>query len=142
MSEKKREGIKCVMVIDGELPVGLIANTAAILGVTLGTKQDGIIGEDLQDGSGQRHLGITTIPIPILKASKEEIRSLREAAAKEEPDVMIVDFSAQAQSSRAYEEYATKLRQSEAMGIDYLGIALYGEDKIVKKLTGQIALLK
>lgn len=27
---------KCVMIIDGELPIGVIANTSAILGVTLG----------------------------------------------------------------------------------------------------------
>ncbi|MDQ0200724.1 hypothetical protein J2S10_003926 [Neobacillus ginsengisoli] len=28
---------KCVLVIDENLPLGLIANTAAILGVTLGS---------------------------------------------------------------------------------------------------------
>ena len=27
---------KCVMILDERLPVGLIANTAAILGITLG----------------------------------------------------------------------------------------------------------
>ena len=29
---------KCVMVIDEHLPLGLIANTAAIMGITLGKK--------------------------------------------------------------------------------------------------------
>ena len=28
---------KCVMVIDENLPLGIIANTAAIMGITLGT---------------------------------------------------------------------------------------------------------
>ena len=28
--------MKCVMVIDSDLPAGIIANTSAILGVTLG----------------------------------------------------------------------------------------------------------
>lgn len=142
MSEKQPNGNKCVMVIDGDLPIGLIANTAAILGVTLGTKQDSIVGEDVQDGSGYRHLGITTIPIPILKASKEEIRSIRTLAAANEPEVMLVDFTSAAQTSRSYDEYEGKLLQSEAEQIEYLGIALYGESKKVKKLTGQIALMK
>lgn len=142
MSEKQPNGNKCVMVIDGDLHIGLIANTAAILGVTLGTKQDSIVGEDVQDGSGYRHLGITTIPIPILKASKEEIRSIRTLAAANEPEVMLVDFTSAAQTSRSYDEYEGKLLQSEAEQIEYLGIALYGESKKVKKLTGQIALMK
>ena len=30
---------KCVMILDESLPLGLIANTAAIMGITLG-KQD------------------------------------------------------------------------------------------------------
>ena len=29
---------KCVMVMDEQLPVGMLANTAAILGITLGQK--------------------------------------------------------------------------------------------------------
>ena len=29
---------KCVMVIDEHLPLGIIANTAAIMGITLGKK--------------------------------------------------------------------------------------------------------
>ncbi len=142
MSGQQPHGNKCVIVIDEQLPVGLVANTAAILGITLGTKQDALIGADLRDSTGQQHLGITTIPIPILKASKEEIRNLRTLAAAEEPEIMIVDFSSAAQSSRTYEEYAEKLAQSDAEQIDYLGIALYGDNKKVKKLTGQIALLR
>lgn len=33
---------KCVMVIDEQLPLGLIANTAAIMGITLGKEMQGI----------------------------------------------------------------------------------------------------
>lgn len=34
--EMKEVRNKCVLIIDSELPVGLIANTACILGITLG----------------------------------------------------------------------------------------------------------
>ncbi len=47
---------KCVLVIDSELPIGLIANTAAILGITLGHKFGHIVGEDVSDASNQSHL--------------------------------------------------------------------------------------
>ncbi len=32
------ENEKCVMIIDEALPLGIIANTAAILGITMGMK--------------------------------------------------------------------------------------------------------
>lgn len=35
---------KCVMVIDERLPLGIIANTAAIMGITLGKKMPDVVG--------------------------------------------------------------------------------------------------
>jgi len=60
---------KCVMIIDSELPVGVIANTSAILGVTLGKHFPEQVGENVADATGKMHLGIITIPIAILKES-------------------------------------------------------------------------
>ena len=61
--------MKCVMVIDEELPLGLIANTAAVLAMSIGDKIKGIIGDDVRDGDGQLHRGITNLPIPLLKGN-------------------------------------------------------------------------
>jgi AraC-like DNA-binding protein len=57
--EKRREAhvMKVVMIIDKELPLGLIANTAAVLGASLGKMVDGLIGGDLRDADGNVHLG-------------------------------------------------------------------------------------
>lgn len=52
---------KCVMVINAELPLGLIANTAGILGVTLGKLAPQIVGEDVVDQSGNSHRGVVAI---------------------------------------------------------------------------------
>ena len=49
---------KCVMVIDENLPLGIIANTAAIMGITLGKKMPQVVGADVMDQSGNEHLGI------------------------------------------------------------------------------------
>lgn len=40
---------KCVMVIDESLPLGIIANTAAIMGITLGKKMPEVVGDDVTD---------------------------------------------------------------------------------------------
>ncbi|USF28474.1 hypothetical protein N510_003435 [Firmicutes bacterium ASF500] len=57
---------KCVMVIDESLPLGIIANTAAIMGITLGKKMPEVVGADVTDQSGNEHLGIIEFPVPIL----------------------------------------------------------------------------
>ena len=59
--------MKCVMIIDSELPIGIVANTSAILGITLGKYIPEQIGEDVADASGQSHLGIITIPVTMLR---------------------------------------------------------------------------
>ena len=50
------------MILDSELPTGIIANTAAILGITLGKRIPQQIGEDVSDASAMIHAGIITIP--------------------------------------------------------------------------------
>ncbi|WP_068793072.1 DUF2000 family protein [Brevibacillus laterosporus] len=56
---------KCVMVIYAESPIRLIANTSAVLALTLGDKIEGIIGSSVVDGEGhsQKELQIHLIPI-------------------------------------------------------------------------------
>lgn len=73
-----RQNEKCVMVIDGSLPLGIIANTAAILGITLGKKLPEVVGPDVIDQSGNEHSGIIEFPVPILRGSPEVIRQIRE----------------------------------------------------------------
>lgn len=53
---------KCVMIIDEALPLGIIANTAAVMGITLGKKMPEIVGCDVADKNGNTHLGITAYP--------------------------------------------------------------------------------
>lgn len=57
--------IKCVLVIDENLPLGLIVNTAAILGVTVGKYAPKMVGNSVADRSGIEHLGIVKTPVPI-----------------------------------------------------------------------------
>ena len=92
---------KCVMVINSELPLGLIANTAGILGITLGKLAPQIVGEDVVDQSGNTHLGVVAIPVPILSVSTEKLKKIREQLYQPEfSDLIVVDFSDIAQSCK------------------------------------------
>ena len=139
----KLEGEKCVMVIDKDLPLGLIANTAAILGVTLGKRMPEAVGPDVRDQSGREHLGIIAFPIPVLRGTPEGIRALRERLY--EPDfqeLTAVDFSDVAQSCKTYGEFTEKMREVPEEALRYFGLAVCGERKKIDRLTGSLPLLR
>lgn len=85
---------KCVMVIDEELPLGLIANTAGIIGITLGKHRPEAVGGDVFDKSGRTHRGVIEFPVPILRAGKEKLRAIRTRLYEPEfSELLTVDFS-------------------------------------------------
>jgi hypothetical protein len=132
---------KCVMVLDDRLSVGLAVNTAGVLALTLGKEIEAIIGEDVEDGSGTVHRGITTHPIPILKAPGELIKEIRLRAADAD-SLLIVDVTDAAQTTTTYDDYIRKIGSMSTDELSYLGIALYGDKKVVNRFTGSLPLLR
>ena len=137
------DSTKCVMIIDERLPVGVIANTAAILGISFGKIFPEAVGRDVTDKSGNAHLGIIEFPVPILKGNPELIKEIRQRLyTKEFEDVAAVDFSETAQGCRTYDEFVRKIAETEEENLLYLGIGLFGGKKKINKLTGNLPLLK
>lgn len=135
--------MKCVMVIDPDLPAGVIANTAAILGVTLGKQVPELVGEDIVDASGHTHRGIVTVPVAMLRGDAGILRELRERLYDPEfCDLTAVDFSDIAQGCHVYAEYKKRAAAVPAQDHRYLGIAVYGNKKKVNSLTGSLPLLR
>lgn len=131
------------MIIDERLPSGMIANTAAILGITLGKKLPEAVGADVTDQTGNEHLGIIKFPVPILKGNAKSIKALREKLyAPDFSDLTVVDFSDLAQSCKTYEEFMAKMAKTPEIELSYLGIAICGAKKKVNKLTGSMPLLR
>lgn len=62
---------KCVMVIDEHLPLGIIANAAAIMGITLGKKMPEIVGKNVIDKTGNEHLGIILLAQSVIMEFKK-----------------------------------------------------------------------
>ena len=134
---------KCVMVIDEELPLGLIANTAGIIGITLGKHRPEAVGGDVFDKSGRTHRGVIEFPVPILRAGKEKLRAIRTRLYEPEfSELLTVDFSDVAQSCKNYGEYIERSASVEERELSYLGIGICGARKLVNKLTGDLPLLR
>lgn len=134
---------KCVMVIDENSPLGIIANTAAIMGITLGKELPEVVGSDVHDKTGNVHLGIIEFPVPILKGNKEKIKELREKLyGVEFSDLTVVDFSDLAQQCKTYYEFIKKMKEVSEAELQYFGVAICGEKKKVNKLTGSMGLLR
>lgn len=114
---------KCVMVIDETLPAGLIANTAGIMGITLGKEMPDTVGPDVTDKTGCSHRGIIQFPVPVLKADGAKIRELREQLYRPEyADLTVVDFSDTAQSCKTYDEFIDKAAATEEKSFTYLRV--------------------
>lgn len=134
---------KCVMVIDEKLPLGVIANAAAIMGITLGKKMPEVVGADVRDRSGREHLGIIEFPVPVLRGDAERIKGIREKLYEPEfSDLTVVDFSDLAQGCKTYGEFVEKMGETEEGELNYFGIAVCGEKKKVNRLTGSLGLLR
>jgi len=134
---------KCVMVIDGHLPLGLIANTAAIMGITLGKAVPEVVGEDVNDKTGNGHSGIIEFPVPILKGNTESIKAIRERLYEPDfSDLTAVDFSDLAQGCKTYAEFTEKMKEASETDLNYLGVAICGPRKKVNRLTGSMPLLR
>lgn len=92
---------------------------------------------------GGRHPGITQLPIPILGTTRPKIKEIRERLLSMKlEDMIVVDFSTVAQQSRTYDEYESALLDTEEKDIQYVGIAVYGEKKVINKMTGNLSLIR
>ena len=133
--------MKCVVVLAEDLPAGLQANTAGVLSFTLGSELKELVGSTVADSSGEEHLGITKIPIPVLTAVSETIAKIRQEARRD-PDAIVVDFTDAAQTSKTYDEYQQKMASRSADDLRYLGVGLLGDKKLLNRLTGSLPLLR
>lgn len=129
---------RCVVVVDEALAPGLAANAAAVMALTLGTKVPDMVGEDFTDGAGERHPGLITTGLPVLRAPAAQLRELRAKALAAE--VGVVGFPAHGQTTTDYEAFRELVAGTGEL--DYLGLAFYGPGKVLRRLTGSLGLLR
>ena len=135
------ENLKCVLIVDSSLTIGEQANVAAVLAMTIGGKNNEIIGGDVRDATGYQHKGITQLNLPVLTATVETIRHIHDMASANDR-VFLVDFTDTAQRSRTYDEYTCKLNTIAESEHKYIGIGMLGDKKCINKYSGSLKLLR
>jgi len=133
--------MKIAIIVQKDMPLGLIANCSAVLGLSLGARHPEIVGSKQADASGIVHPGITRLPIPILASGKEFLKQIvREAL--EDHSLDVVPFNNVAQQSKNYREYSTRLSENRFENLEFIGVLLAGPKKAVSGFTGRLPLAK
>ncbi|MCI8443403.1 MAG: DUF2000 domain-containing protein [Provencibacterium sp.] len=134
---------KCVLVLDKQLPPGLAANAAVILGISMGRCRPDIVGERVYDREGQAYEGIVRFPVPVLQADAEQLKKIREQLLQPGFErVASASFTSLAQGCRSYEAFIKKMAATPGEQLECLGIALCGGKRAVNRLTGTLPLLR
>lgn len=133
--------MKIVMVVNKDLPAGLVANTTAVLGITLGNHKQDLIGSDCMDKEQICHKGITQKTIPVLGAGKDILKKIYHSCIENDL-VDMIDFNQIAQKCRDYSDYTQKLLKTRNRDLEFSGLCLSGPEKEINRLTGSLGLYR
>lgn len=131
---------RCVIVVAEDLAPGLAANAAAVLALTLGAREPGLVGADFVDADAEPHPGLIPIGLPVLRASRADLVDIRRRAATD--GVAVIDFPVFGQRTNDYDEFRGMVAATPAAELSYIGVALSGSRRSVGRLTGRLALLR
>lgn len=131
---------RCVLVLDRTLLVGLAANAAAVLALSIGARFPQLPGHDLVDAEGSAHPGLIPRGLPVLSAPGDGLPGLRAAALDVGLDV--VDFPTAGQQTTDDAAFARAVAGTSGGELTYLGVAVCGSSNAVRKLTGAFPLLR
>lgn len=133
---------KCSIIVDEELPPGLVANTVGVIAMALGKLAPEAMGSDGIDQDGKRHQGLAWMGVTVLRGNKEAIADIFTRVEESDTDLYIVDCPVVAQATRDYDEYLEMLSRQGGSELRLSGIGLYGNSKKIAKLTGNLPLLR
>ncbi|PJJ73316.1 uncharacterized protein DUF2000 [Diaminobutyricimonas aerilata] len=132
--------LKWVVVVNEELPTGVAANAVVCVAAATATGVEGLLGADAVDADGAAHPGLPWAGCTVLRASADQLRSLRSAAATSE-GAFVADMPAAAQSTRVYDEYRAQLAEIPGDDIEYYAVSIVGPRNRVDRLVRRLPLL-
>lgn len=131
--------MKAAIVIDSELPTGLLANAVACITSGLFLNANKLVGPEVK-GKDVTYIPITNIPILILKPGSKSLEELCHKAHTLQLKYMA--FTKEAQSTTNYEEYISRVVDKPLEAVHLLGLGVVGEDKLVNSLVGNLPMLR
>lgn len=132
---------RCTLIVDQDLPPGLAMNAASVVGVSFGRALENLVGPALSSQDGLIFPGVITAPLPVLLTSGTHLRELHQRCAADDT-LVVLPFSALAQSCRSYEEYEARLRDANSSAIELVALGLAGPKKAITRLTGNLKLYR
>ncbi|WP_439407053.1 DUF2000 domain-containing protein [Bradyrhizobium sp. DASA03076] len=133
---------RLAIIVDPSLPLGLIANTVATIGIGIGAVERGLGDIELTDVAGRAVKTSAICPVPILQASAKEIVSLLLKALPAPDRAIVVPFPRFARSLHAFADYRARFPQCDLASEPIDGLGLAGAEKWVRSLTGSLKLLR
>ncbi|MEJ3655196.1 DUF2000 domain-containing protein [Actinomycetes bacterium KLBMP 9759] len=128
---------RCVLVLDPDAPRWLIANTAAVLGASVGVRGLVPLGPDLTDADGARWAGTAEVVVPVLAGTPDQLGTLHAEAVA--AGVTAVAFPDTAQRSPTYADFAAAMSATPTADVRIHGLALIGSGNAVRRLTRTFA---
>lgn len=132
---------RCTIVVDGQLSVGLAMNAASVIGISFGRLVENLVGPDMNSADGVSYPGVIYAPLPVLKAEGGYVQQLLQTAQQDD-DIMVMPFSALAQSCKTYGEYGERISSVSSPQIALVAIGLIGPKKTITRLTGNLPLYR
>lgn len=142
MTDAGTQALRVAIVIDPDQPLGLLANTVAVLAAGLGAAMPALGGRTLVDSTGRAFLNSADRPIPVLQASAGTLATLLGKAAAAPEGAVLVPFPQFARTIHDFAAYADAFSVRDLGSEPLLGMGIAGPDKWVRSLTGALKLLR
>ncbi|WP_374328230.1 DUF2000 domain-containing protein [Paracoccus pantotrophus] len=131
--------LKPVIILAADLPLGLKANFAAVLGMSLGRLRPDLLGAATATSDGIALPGITTVPLPVLGAPLPELPGL---FAQAETLPLRLAYMRAVFEARDYSDYAARIAAAPLADHAPQAILLAGARKAVDRICGRLPLLR
>ena len=131
--------IKPVIVLAETLPVGLKANFAAVLAMSLGQLMPELVGADTPTADGLALPGITKVALPILGAPAADLLAL--FIAGQGLPVRLA-YMRSAFEARTYEDYTGRIAAAPLAQHEPQALLFAGPRKAIDRLCGRLPLLR
>ncbi len=130
---------KAAIIINPEMPVGLLANAVACITSGLFLNGEDLVGGEIA-GQDVVFIPITKIPILILKPGKISLIDLCRQAQSLELKYMA--FTHEAQTTTNYEEYTKRVKDARLNEVSLVGLGIVGPQEKINSLTGNLPMLR
>jgi len=136
------QDVRIAIIVNPELPPGLVANTVGAIAIGLGAKLLALGNSQLTDRDRKVLDTSSNRPVPVLQAPADVIAVAMRRALPIPEGAAVVPFPAFARSFHDFDEYREIFPQKSLDAEEIDGLGLAGPARWVRSLTGAFKLLR